>query len=258
MVKQVWAALVGSLVLAVLPGCGGSAVNSGNRSDPAVAGSPGGSDPGASGSAPVGGAGPLPTTGSSSEPACAGTLDEASNAFGIPCPVGVCAATAWGETCNSLPVSVLNATESFCVATTKLKTITVNISATRGKACHYEIPPVWLGSGDGPRLVGAEAWDDTNTFCSGASKRITGGTVGTDCTPSDSKILCEGGAAKGDTHPNGCFAPFDSRCAPCCPVEPPDCADRPDGYPGFACVRADDGFIGCSCQGGSWACGFLG
>jgi hypothetical protein len=55
---------------------------------------------------------------------------------------------------------------------------------------------------------------------------------------------------------------------PCCPdPAPPDCSDKPEGYPGFMCVPnceayPDAGYpcsIGgsyctCKCSGGKWAC----
>jgi len=244
------------MLSALVAACGGNSVNRGSEPELALpslpaAGTPNAS-PGSAGSPPIGNVDPLPHGGNSNDVACNATLQEASNAFGIPCPGGVCAATAWGQTCDALPVSVLNTTESTSVTATKLRTITINISATQGKACHYEIP-YWLNGGDGPRLTGAEAWGDTNEFCGGKSKRIAAGTLPPDGTSSPPRLLCEGGAQSTEP-PRGCFGPFFGICGSCCPAEPPDCSGKPDGYPGYTCIPADNAFAACSCWQGSWEC----
>ncbi|HVW24923.1 MAG TPA: hypothetical protein VHC69_06105 [Polyangiaceae bacterium] len=41
----------------------------------------------------------------------------------------------------------------------------------------------------------------------------------------------------------------------CCPVPPPDCTNKPDGYPGYGCTPAPRSFCSCTCEGGKWSCG---
>jgi hypothetical protein len=42
--------------------------------------------------------------------------------------------------------------------------------------------------------------------------------------------------------------------ARCCPSPPPDCSDKPDGYPGYACVTPPHSFCSCHCRLRVWQC----
>ncbi len=43
--------------------------------------------------------------------------------------------------------------------------------------------------------------------------------------------------------------------ARCCPDPAPDCANEPDGYPGYACVSRGNQYCSCSCSQHVWSCG---
>lgn len=42
--------------------------------------------------------------------------------------------------------------------------------------------------------------------------------------------------------------------ARCCPDPPPDCTNKPNGYPGYPCVDPHNEYCSCSCGAGSWSC----
>ena len=53
-----------------------------------------------------------------------------------------------------------------------------------------------------------------------------------------------------DAPPANCTDPFaDGAAVPCCP-EDLECATRPDGYPGYHCVKSSNNRCSCGCQSG--------
>ena len=227
------------LVAALLPACGGSALNNGNAPS------------GGAGNAPSGGAGGASAGAGGSAPnnaPCTGTLDEVKAASGETCPDTLCAAGVWASACSSLPADLSSSTASECG---DLRTFTINFSAKRGKACHYAVT-----RNAEPSLVGAEAWNDTATFCDGTSQRIDAGALPTNCPEPAPRPLCDGagGAGAPGAPPAACFDLFNSVCEPCCPATQPDCSDKPDGYPGYACVSTANAFCSCTCGAGMWNC----
>ena len=59
-----------------------------------------------------------------------------------------------------------------------------------------------------------------------------------------------GDAGGENAPPANCTDPFaDGAAVPCCP-EKPECATRPDGYPGYHCVESSNNRCSCGCQGG--------
>ena len=55
--------------------------------------------------------------------------------------------------------------------------------------------------------------------------------------------------------PKECHDPSSGSPADCCPYPAPDCATKPDGYPGFLCLDRQNQYCSCSCQNGKWECG---
>jgi hypothetical protein len=57
-------------------------------------------------------------------------------------------------------------------------------------------------------------------------------------------------AGDADAPPANCTDPFaDGAAVPCCP-EDLGCATRPDGYPGYYCVKSSNNRCSCACQSG--------
>ena len=48
--------------------------------------------------------------------------------------------------------------------------------------------------------------------------------------------------------------PDGSPVVACCPDPAPDCANEPDGYPGYACVSRGNQYCSCACQAHVWQC----
>ncbi len=73
---------------------------------------------------------------------------------------------------------------------------------------------------------------------------------GEDSATSDVALDERPDAEEPDAPPADCTDPFaDGAAVPCCP-EHPECSTRPDGYPGYHCVKSNDNRCSCACQGG--------
>jgi hypothetical protein len=91
----------------------------------------------------------------------------------------------------------------------------------------------------------------------GAPMIYTGGAPGTGGIPNAS-----GGAPGTGGDPNvadgglNCQDEFSGGTpSRCCAKTPPDCTNKPDGYPGFGCTPGKQSFCSCNCSGGTWICG---
>jgi hypothetical protein len=199
--------------------------------------------------------------------ACKGDLNTVAASWWTKCPPTLSAAMAWAESCPATQSGAITQ-----VATCGLRATITFDYGTHGKDCHYDIPPPCQGEAE---LVGAEAWDDVPTYCEGTSNRIEAGRTTLRCAdhPQQSRVLCVGPSAVDPTGGTGgeagtggedpgpkevltaCHNSFGNTCEPCCPAKTPECTDKPDGYPGYACTPAPDSFCSCQCSGGHWACG---
>jgi len=200
---------------------------------------------------------------------CTGDLNTVASSWWTTCPPTLSAARAWAESCSALQPRA-----ETRVTTCGLRvTITLDY-ATHGKECYYEVLPPCDGEGE---LVGAEAWDDVPSYCNGTSTQIQAGRTSLRCArdAKQSRVVCVGtnpvepvdgaggaaGAGGEDPVPESgpaltaCYNAFGSTCEPCCPTTTPECADKPDGYPGYACTPAPKSFCSCTCNGGQWRCG---
>ncbi len=71
-----------------------------------------------------------------------------------------------------------------------------------------------------------------------------------DSATSDATSDVQLDAEEPDAPPADCTDPFaDAAAVPCCP-ERLECSTRPDGYPGYHCVKSTDNRCSCACQGG--------
>jgi hypothetical protein len=186
-------------------------------------------------------AGALNTTGAPNVPS-----------LGSGCPATLCAAQVWASACGSFRSSSGSSSLNVCG---DVLTITVNYSETRGRSCYYDVRAGAVGTNG--NLVGLEYWDGAGSFCGGTSQHVRAGRVPTNCDESSAQALCDGttsSAAPAQEPPAACFDLFSRTCAPCCEATPPDCSDKPDGYPGYKCVSRENAFCSCSCGAGSWKC----
>jgi len=218
------------------------------------------------GSARAGSAGEI--IGSAGAGACVGSLSEVVAAEWGDCPPLLCDALVAVEDSARVPAGALTQV-GVCGM---LRSITVDYG-THGKTCYYP-----LVGGDS-KLVGAAAWDDTPRYCDGTSSRIVAGKIAGDCmnrnesatvcdyssSPGDASGGADGGAGFGsggappNVAPTTCQNAFSNSCEPCCPTEPPDCTDKPNGYPGFGhdygCTQGPNSFCSCGCVSERWVCG---
>jgi hypothetical protein len=271
---QAWV-IASATVIALSIGCGrteqdepvgeNAGTSGGERSGMPGGGGSGGRAPGQAGK----GAAPAIQPGSGEtggdEGACTGDLNSVAAAWWTTCPPTLSAAKAWAESCPALQPRPVTS-----ITTCGLRvTITLDYG-THGKECYYDVVPPCNGEA---RLAGAEAWDDVLTYCNGTANKITAGSTSLRCAgdAKQSRDVCvgaspveeAGGAAgAGGEQPvpeepalTACYDAFGNSCQPCCPATTPECADKPDGYPGYACTPAPQSFCSCSCNGGQWTCG---
>jgi hypothetical protein len=207
---------------------------------------------------------------------CTGTLEAVNQAVGTACPTSLCEATAQAKVSCSLSPGVLAATEQRCLGQQqKLIALSFDIADGVRKTCVYawttQLNPSGVltpgAAAEGP-LVGASVTDVSQRFCDDTSTTISAGpSLPGDCA--SPRSLCNGGAISGDAGaPNGdtpelpvqvCLNHLSSSCEPCCPATPPDCSDKPDGYPGYSCTPApatptSASYCSCACNHGAWAC----
>lgn len=201
---------------------------------------------------------------------CLGSLEEVNQALGIVCPASLCEATALTKTSCSLSPGVLGATEQNCPAESQLVALSFDIAVGVSKTCVYaatmRIKPLAPSQGsaaEGP-LVGVSVTDVDRRFCEGASTSISAGSsLPEEC--GSPRSLCRRPVFSGDAGASNSGAPelpiqvcldsFSSSCEPCCPATPPDCSDKPDGYPGYRCTVANGSYCSCQCGSGQWQCG---
>jgi len=254
----------GDLVRGGGPGSAGVPTGGQNAGAPGGqnAGAPGGPSNGGSGGTGAGsGTGGAPEGGGPDEVTCSGLMDEVRDIWG-ECPPMLCAGVAWAQSCPGSSLGAI-AEVGTCDG---LGLITLDFG-THGKACYYQ-PAVFQE----PKLVGVAAWDDTPHYCDGTSFRIQAGTAPAVCVrQSASKVACGGSsgapdasagaggqAGGGDTPPepgpSACYDAFSNSCQPCCPTPTPDCAGKPNGYPGYSCTPAPNSFCSCQCASGTWDC----
>jgi hypothetical protein len=285
MTKQHWGWVGG--VLWIVSGCGGRAagttdgLSSAGRSDSgdaaggrvAVGRSTGGSN---SVGGSVGGSGSRDTEAGAPEnggdagsgPGCTGKLADVSKALGIECPPELCAGTVAALACDALPVGVVKTSEAACeqVSTIssqgRIRTLRYELTATRRKDCYYDEADFEAPA----TLVGAQAWDDSDSFCMGSASRVSAGTVpSSDCGYASSATLCDlahpaqSAPVVSGVPPRACFNGWSATCEPCCDSKPPDCTNQPNGYPGFDCTppASEDkevSYCSCSCDTQIWNC----
>lgn len=209
---------------------------------------------------------------------CTGSLAAVNRALEPTCPVSLCEARAWAATSCSSPSGVLGASEQYCA---DRKTISFDLGDGVTKTCVYTTKALTAPNGgiiinigsaaaDGD-LVGVLVTDVRERFCEGASKTISAGELpATVCTnslrPSCQRATNSGdaGASNGDAGASNsgapeepvraCFDNLSGTCQPCCPASPPDCSDKPDGYPGYGCSPSWGSYCSCSCNRGQWIC----
>jgi hypothetical protein len=169
--------------------------------------------------------------------------------------------------CDALPADVLKTSEAACDGASdatgdgRVRALTFELSATRRKACYYEQADFEAPS----LLVGAQVWEDTQTFCDGTAAEISAGVVpATECFNASSAMLCDltdptqSAPVQPDVPARACFNGFSATCEPCCGTKDPDCKGKPQGYPGYDCTPpAESGqpsFCFCSCDQEQWTC----
>lgn len=207
---------------------------------------------GASGGQPSTGGQPDGTGGESNgADACTGSFEEV-NAIWMKCPNTVCQALK-EVTCDPSDQGYPFDATSDCGDWARVR---FDIGGTHGKDCFYH-----RGG-----LVAASASDDVPTFCDDTSFSITSDPLPTNwpstewSCPLSQYGYCEemtvggfGGAFDDVIVPEAsCFDEFSRGCMPCCSGTPPDCADKPNGYPGYSCHAG--GYCSCQCFGGEWSC----
>jgi hypothetical protein len=177
------------------------------------------------------------TGGDAGSPDCTDTLAAVSKTL-VECPAELCAGTLAASDCAALPPSVIRTTEAACDedrgAFQRVRTLTFELSATRRKACYYEMANFNALA----LLVGAEAWDDTASFCGGADSHVSAGVImPTHCEDPNFKVntLCDLQDPANDPATNpaiparACFNGASSSCEPCCDDAngSPDCTGKP-------------------------------
>jgi hypothetical protein len=232
-----------SVAVAVLiGGCGGSARNgNGSEPSPSTAGNPGDS---------AGGASPL-QSGDSNDAACVGSLDDASNAFGIPLPGGGVRGDRLGRNVQLTPSERTERHRAHVPVDLQPEDDHDQRLRDTRQGLSLRDPAGLVEWWRRPATHGCGGLGDTKQFCGGMFKRITAGKAPLDCMPSEPKLLCQAGAPSSEPHPDACFDPFDSSCAPCCAAEPLDCTGKADGYPGDSCIPSETPLHICSCWQGS-------
>ena len=83
-----------------------------------------------------------------------------------------------------------------------------------------------------------------NTGGSGGTLGRSGGAAG-----------ISGAAGAADGPRPGCVGPDGRIAAHCCADTPPDCTEKPDGYPGYGCTPWGQPLCLCNCAMGKWWCG---
>ena len=261
-VRTWFAASLGYALL--VGGCGGSARDIARAGAGNANSSLGGQNAVGSGGSGNAGSGAAEAGNSTTAPAQGGSAGEASTCVGLfdevaeNCPLTLCGAMDWAQTCNTLEGGGAIADIGRCAG---LSAITLDFG-THGTACYYA-----SGSGD-PRLVGAAKWDDVPHYCHGTAFRIeTGSTTTSACgtRPLDSKIICDAsgaaaddggdaGAGGGEAAPKAgsCFNALSNSCEPCCPAV--ECTGKPNGYPGYRCTPSANSFCSCTCSSEAWSC----
>ncbi len=198
---------------------------------------------------------------------CTEKLATVSKVLDLECPAEVCAGTVIASNCGALPDSVVRTSEAFCDHSglyDRVLSLTFELSGGRRKACYYQrenYDKLAL-------LVGAEAWDNTESFCAGTDTHVRVGTAPEACERARSTTLCDlqnpanGAPVDPNVAPRGCFDGFSSSCEPCCDGtedKKVDCTGKPDGFPGYECTPHPDDHYGpsycsCSCQSEGWEC----
>lgn len=125
-------------------------------------------------------------------------------------------------------------------------------------------------------LVGATLRNDTPPVTGCAAYAVVGGQWSPNCSQWTTATICNnwstgsagasGSAGAADIRqlPDAnCYNHWAFDCAPCCAATPPDCSDKPDGYPGYKCTVAAGSSGGnsisaydcdCDCRSGLWSC----
>jgi hypothetical protein len=256
--RQRWG-LVAAIVC-VVAACGGRASN-GDR----VAASAGSAPSVESAGAPAEASADAGRTGEAGADAgCRGKLADLK-AVDVACPAELCAGTVAASTCDALPAGVIKTSEGAACDQDdgqRVRTLTFELSSTRRKACYYEQADDF----EAPALlVGAQVWEDTDSFCDDAASQISAGVVPTtDCLEASSATLCDlndptqSAPVRPGVPARACFDGFSATCEPCCDTTHSDCTGKPQNYPGYDCTPpADDGKVSyctCSCDQEQWTC----
>jgi len=199
---------------------------------------------------------------------CTGSLESVSKLARFVCPPTLCDAMAWAMASCSSWSSVQVATDQACAG---LSAFELELMGGETETCIYVDERTPFGGGaSGPMLdgalVGVRVTADDQRFCAGTADAISAGqSLPSNCTEPEPSKLCDrassGATPTGDdaAPPAACPDAFSSSCAPCCPAIMPDCAGKPDGYPGYSCTPAPTNsgasFCSCGCAAGEWQCG---
>ena len=193
---------------------------------------------------------------------CTGTLEEVNRLSAQPCPATYCDAVIQGS-CDALKSPVTRSETCGAFGTAN---VSYSIGTKQHQVCYYTVN----------NLRGVTLSSDSPSYCNKSSKNMVGGEVTTCADPTT--VLCDkaansGAGGSGQTGttpipPAKCFNRFSYTCMPCCDPTPPDCANLPDGYPGYSCsqppvaaggagsmVGYGKDFCVCRCSGGQWGCG---
>jgi hypothetical protein len=229
--------LLSLAALCGVPACG--LISTGDGMDGADAAGVGGFAEDGEGAAPNGGSGGAASGGAAPDTGGTGGSDEtggcsAESPAELGCP-GLCRALA--EAHCEVPSEYAIFAVDDCSGGTRVTFASDGASLS----CFYR----------GGSLAGAQASGEGFAFCDGST--ITWGEQPTAC-PIGHIESCnetgEGGAGS-DAPPALCYDTFSGSCAPCCPMPPPDCTNRPDGYPGYPCTQSS---CSCSCRDEEWDC----
>jgi len=249
----------------------GGATSSGGTTNAHTSAQSGGTT--ASATVGTGGGGNGGTSAGATPTACVGTLDDVNLLSGQPCPVTYCDALIQAS-CDVLKSPLTHSELESCGSFGAAK-VSFSISPTQQQVCYYV----------GNILRGITLSSDSPAFCDNSSSNVTGGAVLSNC--SSPTVLCDklansgtGGTGQGGATGTGattpippakCFNRVSSTCMPCCDPTPLDCANLPDGYPGYSCSEPPiaaggatstvpigmwpgNDYCSCRCRGGQWAC----
>jgi hypothetical protein len=246
-------------ILSAVSACGGRAA------DNAVGGASGSGSAGGAGSSGDGG-----SSGGGQAGSCTGSLDSVSKAARFACPPTLCDGQAWAMASCSLWLSVSAATGRLCPG---LSALTLTLTDGETETCIYADKRAPLGNDpSGPMLdgalVGVRVTANNPRFCAGTADAISAGQqLPSDCAEPQLGNICARASGSGQGTPSdddasapaACPDAFSSSCAPCCPALKPECADKPDGYPGYSCTppptNGSASYCSCSCSAGQWQCG---